>query len=121
MVTGILFELYRGDTYTRDLVISGFDYDIDELYLTVKKNETDKNYVIQKTINNGISIVDIENGVYTYNILFDSIDTENLDINKNYYFDIKLVSKINRKIFKKTLVIGNLFLKNNITRPRNEK
>ena len=36
---GIKFEFYRGDTYTRDFTISGYESSIDNVYFTVKESE----------------------------------------------------------------------------------
>lgn len=62
--------------------------DFDEIYMTVKENVYERNYIFQKRISNG----GIEKlGVGDYQIRLDASDTDPLDFNKIYPFDIELV------------------------------
>ena len=75
---GVIFEFYRGDTYTRDFTISGYESSIDNVYFTVKESEQDKFSVISKKLNDGITVVDKDENSTTFNLLIKSIDTNNL-------------------------------------------
>lgn len=118
----VRFEFYIGDTYSRDLIIQGYSRVIDEMYLTVKKEDDDKDYLIQLTLGNGIELTDI---VYdtdgttilsrTYNILFYPNDTEgNITMypEREYPFDIEIVSDD----IKQTIMKGVVFLNSATTR-----
>ena len=43
----VLFEFYRGDTYSRDFTIEGYTSPIDKVFFTVKENVEDKKPVLQ--------------------------------------------------------------------------
>ena len=55
------FEFYKGRTYIRDFTIRGWTPHIDEMYFTVKENVTDKNYVLQKSLENDITCTNERN------------------------------------------------------------
>lgn len=117
----VLFEFYIGDTYTRDFTISGYSSEIDEIFFTAKKDENDKRYVMQKKLNNGITLVDTEEDTKTYNILIDASDTDDLKADTNYYFDIKIITPVTSgEQIEKTIITGTMRLKNHATRQYNE-
>lgn len=94
----------KGDTFTQGFTISNFNLEIDKIYFTVKEKTADKNYVIQKRLNEGIEKdPEVENR-YTLNI--DADDTNNLKTNFNYIYDIEIVSGD----YKKTIIGGYLKL-----------
>ena len=119
----VIFEFYIGDTYTRDLEISGYSAEITQIYFTVKKSNKDKHSVLQKKLNDGISLVDIqydgEGNILsrTYNLLIDSDDTEDLQPDFDYSFDFEIVSPNN---IKKTIITGIFRVTNTSTRKFNE-
>lgn len=121
----VIFEFYIGDTYSRDFTISGYSSDIDQIYFTVKKNNNDKRYVLQKTLDNGITLVDVEydddgNIVSrTYNLLIDAEETEILKPDIDYSFDIEIVTDETKDI-KKTIITGIFRVVNTTTRIYNE-
>ena len=86
----VLFEYYIGDTYTRDLTIDGYSDEISNIYFSVKQNNKDKRTVLQKTLDNGITLVDVqydgEGNIIsrTYNLLIDAEDTETLKPDFDY-------------------------------------
>lgn len=118
------FEFRIGDTYERNLTISKYNDDIDEMYLSVKKSDDDKKVILQKTLDNGITIVTDEtiDGVRyrTYQIFIDANDTEDFKTGVEYPFDIEIVTDKDETKLKKTIVKGNLILNNATTRVWNE-
>lgn len=126
-MTDVLFEYYIGDTYTRDLTIDGYSADIDEIYFSVKQNNKDKNTVLQKTLDNGITLVDVQYDDLgnitsrTYNLLIDAEDTESMKSDFDYSFDFEIVSPgANDTEIKKTIITGIFRVLNTTTRNYNE-
>lgn len=118
---GVIFEFFRGDTYTRDFIIEDYDLPISKIYFTVKEKVEDKKAVIQKTLENGISLVVDEDGARTYNLLICCTDTEDLKADKDYSFDIEIHSPgSNEDVIKKTIITGILRVKASSTRACNE-
>ena len=119
----VLFEFYIGDTYTRDLLISGYSADITQVYFSVKKSNRDKHTVLQKKLTDGITLVDVqydgEGNILsrTYNLLIDSDDTETLTPDIDYVFDFEITSPNN---IKKTILTGTFRVLNTTTRKYNE-
>lgn len=123
----VLFEYYIGDTYTRDLTIEDYSADIDEIYFSVKQNNKDKHTVLQKTLDNGITLVDIQYDEddnitsRTYNLLINPDDTESLKPDFDYSFDFEIVSPgANNSEIKKTIITGTFRVLNTTTRKYNE-
>ena len=117
----IVFEFYKGRTYTRDLKIT-WNRDIEQIYFTIKEDVQDKNYIMQKTLNDDIKLVDKEiddegRKSCVYNILIHARDTDELEINKKYVFDIAVISNG----IKQTVVTGYLKLKGTATATNNER
>lgn len=118
-MTGVKFEFYRGDTYSRDFIISGYSSSIDKIFFTVKENASDKKFVLQKILGDGITLVDEEKDTKTYNLLINASDTDNLKPDYNYSFDIEIQTN-SEPVVKRTIVTGTLRLTTDITRPINE-
>lgn len=123
----VVFEYYIGDTYTRDLTITGYSAEITEMYFSVKKNNKDKNTVLQKTLDNGITLVDVqyddEDNIVsrTYNLLIEANDTEELRPDFDYSFDVEIVSPgVDNNDIKKTIITGIFRVNNTTTRNYNE-
>lgn len=57
----------------------------DKIFMTVKKNYSCEDYIFQKSLDDGITY-DEDTGKYQIEI--NSEDTENMIINKSYYYDI---------------------------------
>lgn len=121
MVTDAIFEFYRGDTYSRDFTLKGWGLSIDKVYFTVKEKVENKKAVLQKKLNDGITLVSDEDGVKTFNLLICCTDTEELKTDFDYVFDIEIHSYgVDGDIIKKTIITGNLRLKASSTRACNE-
>lgn len=117
-------EFRIGDTYERNLTISKYHDDIDEMYFSIKKNDGDKRVILQKTLDNGITIVTDEtiDGVRyrTYQLFIDANDTENMKTGVDYPFDIEIVTDKDETKLKKTIIKGNVILNDATTRVWNE-
>ena len=121
MLENILFEFYRGDTYQRDFTVTGWSFPISKAFFTVKEKEEYKTAVLQKTLENGITLVSDENGVKTFNLLIDSTDTNFMKADFDYVFDIEIHSDgLNGEMLKKTIITGIVRLKGSATRTCNE-
>lgn len=121
MLENILFEFYRGDTYQRDFTVDGWSFPVSKAYFTVKEKEEYKNAVLQKTLENGITLVSDENGVKTFNLLIDAIDTNYMKTDYDYVFDIEVHSKGSKgETLKQTIITGILRLKASATKTINE-
>lgn len=121
MLENILFEFYRGDTYTRDFTVTGWSFPVSKVFFTVKEDIEKKNFVLQKTLDNGITLVDESNGEQTFNLKICCTDTDNMKIDTDYTFDIEIHSKgTNGEILKKTIITGIVRLKGSATRTCNE-
>lgn len=117
-------EFRIGDTYERNLTISKYNDDIDEMYFSIKKNDGDKRVILQKTLENGITIVTDEtiDGIRyrTYQLFIDANDTESMKTGVEYPFDIEIVTDKDETKLKKTIVKGNVILNAATTRLWNE-
>lgn len=117
----IIIEFFRGDTYSRNFSISGWNKEITKVYFTVKENTENKQYVLQKRYGEGISLLEENNGTITYNITIDSTDTDDLKTGFDYEFDIEIHSPGTTTIpIKKTVITGIFKLKPSATRTCNE-
>lgn len=90
----------KGDTYSRGFTIENCKFNITQIYFTVKEKPSDKNYVIQKRLNAGIT--QDANQDNRYVLVISPEDTDNLKTNTNYVFDIEITSAV----IKKTIVGG---------------
>ena len=117
-------EFRIGDTHERNLTISKYADDIDEMYFSIKKNDGDKRVILQKTLENGITIVTDEtiDGIRyrTYQLFIDANDTESMKTGVEYPFDIEIVTDKDETKLKKTIVKGNVILNDATTRVWNE-
>ena len=116
----IIFEFYRGDTYTRDFIIKGWSLPISNVYFTVKERVDNKKACLQKMLNNGIVLVDTSEEGNTYNLRICCTDTDCLKVNTDYVFDIEIHSVIEEETIKRTIATGTLRLLPSATRTCNE-
>ena len=123
----VKFEFYIGDTYTRDFIINGYSETISDVYFTVKKADDDKRFVLQKTLDNGITLTDIQYDTdgttiisRTYNLLLNADDTETLKPDVEYPFDIEIITPKDNDEIKKTIIKGILVLNSATTRAWDE-
>ena len=106
---------FRGDTCEKMINISGWNKEIDQMYFTIKKEEKDKDIVLQKTLGNGITkVTDTE--IESYLLVIDATDTDDLTPDYGYVFDIEIVSGT----AKRTIVKGTITLTTDITQTINE-
>ena len=121
MIEDAKFVFRKGDTYSRDFTITDYEFDIDKVFFTIKNNSSDKRPVLQKTLNNGITLVSDEDGVKTYNILINATDTDNMKVDYDYFFDIELfTTMVGGSDIKQTPIVGTLTLKEIATDTANE-
>ena len=121
MIENVLFEFRKGDTYSRDFTITDYELEISKVFFTVKNKSSDKRYVLQKKLNDGITIVSDEEGVKTYNILINATDTDDMKVDYDYFFDVEIVSPgTGTDEIKQTLMVGTLRLKEVATQTVNE-
>lgn len=118
------FEFFIGNTYERNITISNYDDDIDEMYFSVKKSDSDKRVVLQKTLDNGITLMSdetIDDVRYrTYQLVIGADDTEGMKPDVEYTFDVKIVTIKDEDEIKETIVKGNVTLSAATTRVWNE-
>lgn len=119
-MTDILFEFYRGDTYSRDFIIKGWSLPISNVYFTAKENINNKKACLQKTLNNGITLVEENEEGRTFNLNIYCSDTDCLKVDTDYVFDIEIHSNVNGEVVKKTIATGTLRLWASATRTCNE-
>lgn len=124
MLTGVTLEFFIGDSYERNFTIKQYSDAIDEIYFTIKNNDADKNYVLQKRLDDGITIVEDTTidgiRVRTYNLFVDATDTENLKTDTEYPFDIQIVTEKEETNLKRTIIKGVVTLNEATTRVWNE-
>ena len=113
-----------GDTYVRNFAILKYTSDIDEVYFSVKKSDDDKKVILQKTLDNGITLMDdvLEGGVRkrTYQLWIDADDTEDMKVDVEYPFDIEIVTEKEDTDIKQTIIKGTVTLSAATTRKWNE-
>ena len=119
-MTDVIFEFYRGDTYTRDFIVKGWSLPISNVYFTAKEKVDNKKACLQKTLNNGITLVEETEESRTFNLNIGCCDTEHLKTDTNYVFDIEIHSNVDGETVKRTIAIGTLRLKASSTRTCNE-
>ena len=118
------WEFYIGDSFEKTIVVSKYEDDIDQMYFTIKSSDSDKSFVLQKKLNDGITIVEdkIEDGVRirTYDLFIDANDTEGMKTGKEYPFDIEIVTEKDSTNLKRTIIKGTITLDEATTRVWNE-
>lgn len=100
----------RGTTYSFNFIV---DEEIDKAYFSCKRtmDKDDTDYLFQKTLNNGISLVDHTEEGYVYVVRVAPEDTNELDAGK-YFYDLKI--KINGDVIPP--LIGKFKIINDVTR-----
>lgn len=118
------WEFYIGDTYERNFAILKYTSDIDQMYFSVKKSDEDKSVILQKTLEDGITIVDdsVVDGVRRreYQLWIDANDTEDLKVDTEYPFDIEIITEKDDTNIKRTILKGTVVLTAATTRKWNE-
>ena len=106
---------FRGDTCEKMINISGWDKEITQMYFTMKKEEKDKDIVLQKKLGSGITKV-TDDEIESYLLVINATDTDDLLTDYGYVFDIEIVSGS----IKRTIVKGTITLTTDITQTINE-
>lgn len=109
------FNFVRGDTFEKIINVS-WNKTITQIYFTVKKEEKDSKYVLQKKLNNGITKTSEEEGKTSFLLTIDATDTDNFETDYDYWCDIEVLSNG----IKKTIAKGTLNLTTDITTTENE-
>lgn len=99
--------MIRGDTYAFGVEIEDLDQELETAYFSCKETASDEDYIFQKTLNDGISLV--ETGKYRVRIAPE--DTVNLKA-KSYRYDLQI--GVNGDIY--TVLKGELNIAEDITR-----
>lgn len=117
-------EYFIGDTYERNFIVKKYTDDIDSVFFSVKKSNGDKKTVLQKTLDNGITLVDdvvVDNERQrTYQLMINAEDTEDMTPEQEYEFDVEIVTNKDDANIKQTIITGNFILTNATTRMWNE-
>ena len=117
-------EYFIGDTYERNFIVKKYTDDIDSVFFSVKKSNGDKKTVLQKTLDNGITLVDdvvVDNERRrTYQLMINAEDTEDMTPEQEYEFDVEIVTNKDDTNIKQTIITGNFILTNATTRLWNE-
>lgn len=114
-MNNIEWTWFRGDTCEKMINISGWDKEITQMYFTMKKEEKDKDIVLQKKLGNGITKV-TNDEIESYLLVINATDTDGLLTDYGYVFDIEIVSGS----IKRTIVKGTITLTTDITQTINE-
>jgi hypothetical protein len=78
----INFNFIKGDTFKKGITLENFNQEIQEIYFTMKEKSSDKNFVLQKRLNNGI--IRDPNSTNRYILNIEADDTNDLKVNYNY-------------------------------------
>ena len=104
-------EMTKGDTLSFGVKIYDLGQELDTAFFTVRANFYNGAVLFQKSLNNGITLADIDvNGSYTYRVRVAPEDTEPLAVGK-YYYDMQI--SLNGDIF--TILKGVLTLDYEVT------
>ena len=114
-MNNIEWTWFRGDTCEKMINISGWNKEITQMYFTMKKEDKDKDIVLQKKLGNGIVKISNEE-TESYLLTIDATDTDELLTDYGYVFDIEIVSNS----VKRTIVKGTITLTTDITQTINE-
>ena len=98
--------MVRGDTVAVSFEVEGIDT-VDTAYFSCKANADDTEYVFQKSLSDGISVV--ETGKYRVRVAPE--DTSNIEIG-SYYYDLEIGK--NSDIY--TILKGVLKVEQDVTR-----
>lgn len=82
-------EMTRGDTFGFGVDIVGIGQELESAYFTVKNNFDDKDFIFQKSLNNGITLDSYSGDDYIYRVRIAPSDTEELEP-KKYYYDLEI-------------------------------
>ena len=100
--------LVKGDTFAFDLIISDIqEADITSIFFSIKKDKEDKNYTLQKSLSDGITLID----TLKYCVRIEPQDFEILPCG-SYYYDLQIT--LGDEIY--TVMMGTLRVEEDITK-----
>lgn len=105
------YEIIMDNTFNISIELEGCKINIEEIYFTIKK--CNKNVVVQKRLNNGIS--------FKNNIILIKVEPEltyDLKEDLEYMYDVKII--YNGKCDKETILYGYIKTKKFVTLPEDE-
>lgn len=101
----------RGDTYSIGFKAEGLDQELDNVYFTCRDNLTDEsNVLFQKKLEDGITLVEQQEDIYSYNVRVAPEDTRDIQ-SGIYYYDLQI--NINEDIF--TIMRGKFIIEQDCT------
>lgn len=106
IVTNQNINMVRGDTLAFGVVLDDLDQDLDSAFFTIKETHSSDEYVVQKSLNNGIT--KLETGKYSVRVAPE--DTKSL-VPKKYYYDLQIGA--NGDIF--TIIKGVIEIEREVT------
>lgn len=89
-------EMTKGDTLSFGVQIYDLGQNLETAYFTVKTNYDDEQYLLQKSLNNGITLDHVAGDDYYYVVRLAPADTEALELGK-YYYDLQIA--LNEDVF----------------------
>lgn len=102
---------FRGDTYSLGLKVEEIDQPLDNIYFTCRDSLNDDSTVLfQKSLGDGITLVDDTDDVYSYNVRVAPEDTRNIQAGI-YYYDLQV--NINDDVF--TIMAGKFIIEQDRT------
>ena len=102
--------MVRGDTLSFGFEIEGITQELDTAYFTCKK-DLSNNPVFQKSLTDGISVVETGENSISYRVRVAPEDTANLEIGV-YNYDLEI--GLNSDIY--TILLGSLKIQGDVTR-----
>ena len=104
--------LVRGDTFAIGVNVTGSEAEPDAIYFSVKRRRTETGYILQKSLDDGITPEESEDeDTYRYRIDIDPADTETL-LAGAYVYDVEVTwgGSVH------TLITGTLTIAADVTR-----
>lgn len=80
--------MVKGDTFAFGMKFKGLEEGLDSAYFTVSQN-LDSPFVFQKTLNNGIELIETTEEYYRYRVIADPADTEDVETGV-YNYSLKI-------------------------------
>lgn len=103
-------EMFKSTTLAFALEFEGITQELESAYFTVKRDLDIDEPIIQKSLNDGISVVEIADNSISYRVRVAPEDTSNVEIG-DYYYDLQI--SINGDVF--TILNGTLKIKQDVT------
>ena len=99
-------NMIRGDTFSFTVEIENLNEALDSCYFSCKKSINDENYTFQKSLNDGITMIETNK----YKIRIDPNDTHDIEVG-TYIYDLQI--GIGYDIY--TIMSGSLIIEKEVT------